>query len=65
MHRLTKAEHDRYIDDHKIAAYQKHVQALSYEKRMIEEHGPMSTEALDADKLSRKTRRNYNLWAKK
>jgi hypothetical protein len=63
--RLSKAENDRRIDDHKYESYYAHVQALKEEKEVIAKYGPMSVEAADAEKHSRKTRRNWELWRKK
>jgi hypothetical protein len=57
-------EDDR-INARKIAAYQKLVRALSYEKHVIARTGPFSVESAEADEATRKARRNYNLWAKK
>ena len=59
------SKEDRRIDDHKYEAYCNHVQALGAERDAIAEFGAMSDEAKEAEKHSRKTRRAYNLWAKK
>ena len=59
------SKEDRRIDDHKYEAYTNHLVALREEKDAIDRFGPMSEQALDAEKHSRKTRRAYELWRKK
>jgi hypothetical protein len=61
----TRLQELEYIDDRKIESAQRLISALSTEKRTIEQYGPTSTQAMEAELESVRARRNFELWRKK
>jgi hypothetical protein len=62
---LAQLRRDRYVDEQKIAAYQNLVSALSDERNAIWFYGALSTEARDAELVTMRARKKYELWRKK
>jgi len=61
----TRAQRDRDVDNQKLGAYQALLIALETEREVINQYGAFSTQALDAEKHTRRMVRRYNLWRKK
>jgi hypothetical protein len=62
---LQQLRRDRYVDEQKIAAYQELVVALGYERNAILFYGALSQEARDAEVVTIRKRKKYEIWRKK